>query len=152
MESLFLRDKASVVEDALTAALGDLLTDLGDVGIVGRLIAAARPADRDGRPLLRPVMETESCDGFWVDLWPRLEALGGAPDMVVWPTRGGLPGGGCRFRDQVPGGKVRRGFGARPGLRDQLARYAVGIADALGDPVDRVLWSELDDLDRALIS
>ena len=46
MESLLLHGRAPIQEDALTAALADLLDDLGEPGLLADLLARIRAVGR----------------------------------------------------------------------------------------------------------
>ena len=87
MESLFLLGKASIVEDALTAALCDLLSDIGEPALVRSLLEEARRVNEAGHLLPARPLELGDWTTFGIDLWPHFKGQG-EPDAVLWLYRG----------------------------------------------------------------
>jgi len=130
MESLFIKGKARIIEDALTASLFDLLSVLGSNALVRAVFSSAERVNATGRTQGDHLDLGVRWDTFAVELWPSWPE--GEPDAVIWLLAGGR---------RVNGLVVEAKFGASKSgdfeentddLRDQLARYARGLQRELG--------------------
>ena len=131
MESFFIKRKAPIVEDALTACLFDLLRVLDSDDLLRRVLSRARFVDANGRPRGEGLELGKGWDRFEIELWPSWPE--GEPDAVVWLLAG---------KERVGGVVVEAKYGATKSgdyvegdseLYDQLGRYVRGLRRMLGN-------------------
>lgn len=130
MESLFLRGKAHLIEDALTASLFDLLVVLDSPAYLAEILSGAHRVDRRGRMTGRHLELEMGWDRCAVDLWPSWRE--GEPDAVIWFFQGNTRTGGVVVEAKYGAGKSGEYTEGDPQLRDQLGRYASGLRRQLG--------------------
>ena len=130
MESLFIRGKARIIEDALTASLFDLLSALGSSDLVRAILSRAQRVDAHGRFQGDLLKLGEGWDAFQVELWPSWPE--GEPDAVVWLLAGGRRVGGLVVEAKFGATKSGDFVEDVPKLRDQLARYARDLQRQVG--------------------
>lgn len=138
MESLFLRHKANVNEDTLTAALADLLSELKDVQLIRTFLMACRSIDYRGQLRHTYIPTQQDWDDFDIELWPQWGSFG-EPDMVLWLRSEAAIAIGAVIEVKYAGVKSSEDSAESEELHDQLGRYAKGIDHLLPTGAERVI-------------
>ncbi len=138
MESIILRGKASLQEDYLTAALGDLLTDFNDILLIRNILKSYSSVGPEGQINSQRHEPIGNWVCFEIELWPSWDV--GEPDLVIWLKNGDDKKiAGVVFEVKYEAPKSGEDSEEEPDLKDQLGRYAQGLDDRLSKEADRLV-------------
>lgn len=125
------------MEDALTASLSDLLTDLGECAVIRDLLGDARMVKADGSVDRQANPEIPMFDGFQASLWPSWKT--GEPDLYLELKWGARTVAGVVVEAKYGAGKSGTDLPDDPTLLDQLGRYAMGLDHLLPADASRLV-------------
>jgi hypothetical protein len=128
LESYLLRGRAAIQEDALTAALVDLLEDLADAELVAAVLGRLRPVKADGTPTHPINAALAPFDAFTVELWPDWKKRG-EPDVAVSLWTGAELVAVIAIEVKYEAPKSGEDDQEAEELRDQLGRYAAALRE-----------------------
>jgi hypothetical protein len=137
VESFFIRKRGPLVEDALTAALGDLIADLDNASVVKAFLGGLRAVDAQGRPRPGHATPLPAFNAFELELWPSWKR--GEPDLFLHLRYDGGSVAGVVVEVKYGAAKSGEDVSGDDYLHDQLARYAADLDSILPGGATRIV-------------